>query len=71
MRAAARRQVADGKSKGRSERLLTGPCPLHQECPAITCRELPQQTTSVLALYNGEVTTSKVSRYLSVMFSSS
>src|SRR5690606_20295639 len=25
------------RSKGRSERLPTGPCPLHQECPAITC----------------------------------
>ena len=32
-----RRQDAGGTSQGRSERLPTGPCPLHQECPAITC----------------------------------
>jgi hypothetical protein len=47
------------KSKGRSERLPTGPCPLHQECPAITCRQLPQQNNYLRSLYNDEVTKGK------------
>ena len=46
-------------SQGRSERLPTGPCPLHQECPAITCGRCHSKTTSVLELYNDEVTEGK------------
>ena len=48
-----------GTSQGRSERLPTGPCPLHQECPAITCGRCHSKTTSVLELYNDEVTEGK------------
>ena len=48
-----------GKSKGRSERLPTGPCPLHQECPAITCDSCHSKTTTVCELYNDQVTEGK------------